>query len=361
MYEDLDKFEPVVKIAVIGIGGAGNNAVNRMIDDDIDSVEFYVANTDKQSLAMSKAPYKIILGKSLTNGLGAGGNPSVGKEAAEESEEEIRTILDGKDMLFIAAGMGGGTGTGGAPVIARIAKEMGILTIAVVTRPFSFEGNQKVCYSVQGIQELADIVDSIIIVSNDKLLLMNGNLSVSNAFEESDSVLARSVKTVTDMILTPYLMNLDFADVKNTLSSSGIALIGYGSGSGENKVDEAVENAINSPLLETGIVGARKALCGITLGPNVTLTDVHNTIAKINRMACKDLDLKFALSKNPALDDSIIVSIIASDFENAKEILNSSNKPSFDPLNKDINEYNDDTNKVEEEEEEDILPDFLKE
>lgn len=364
MYNELDKFEPVAKIVVIGVGGAGNNAVNRMIDENINSVEFYVANTDKQTLALSKAPNKIILGEKLTGGLGAGGDPEIGKKAATESADEIKSILEGKDMLFIAAGMGGGTGTGAAPVIAGIAKEMGILTVAVVTRPFTFEGTEKIEFSIYGINELSKVADSIIIESNDKLQLICGNMSVTKTFEESDSVLARCVKTVTDIILTPFLMNVDFADVKNVLKDSGIALIGYGIGTGANKCKEAVENAVNSPLLETGISGARRALCTISFGPQVIFNDVTETIALIKKCANQNVNLKFAINKNPALSDDIIVSIIASDYENAQEILNQNSKPMdiFNTIVKD--EKPKDEQEVAEEEEtvvtsDDVIPSFL--
>ena len=217
MNEDLDNFEPVVKIIVIGVGGAGNNAVNRMIDDNINNVDFYVANTDKQALSLSKAPKRLILGESVTNGLGAGGEPSIGKQAAEASEAEIRDIVKDANLVFIAAGMGGGTGTGAAPVIARYAKDSGALTIAIVTRPFSFEGSRKAQFSIDGLNALKENVDSLIVVSNDKLLINNGKASITDAFSEADKVLARSVKTVSDIILMPSLMNLDFADVRSIL------------------------------------------------------------------------------------------------------------------------------------------------
>jgi cell division protein FtsZ len=233
---DLDNFEPVARIVVIGVGGAGNNAVNRMIDDDIQNVEFYVANTDKQALATSKASHRLVLGESVTKGLGAGGDPSIGKEAAVQSTEDIRKIVKGADMVFIAAGMGKGTGTGAAPVVASIAKEEGALTIAIVTRPFTFEGKQRIANSVEGLSELKDAVDSIIIVSNDKLLMSSGNVPISQAFQESDRVLAQSVKTVADLILVPAQINLDFADVRSTLKGAGIALIGFGKGQGRTKL-----------------------------------------------------------------------------------------------------------------------------
>lgn len=358
--EELDNFEPVAKIVVIGIGGAGNNAVNRMIDENVNGVTFYVANTDKQALALSKTPNRIILGQDTTNGLGAGGDPKVGKKAAEESLPEIKEIIKDSNMVFIAAGMGGGTGTGAAPVIAKAAKDMGILTVAIVTRPFSFEGNAKTKIAIEGINELSNAVDSIIVVSNDRLIMYEGNNTVNNAFAIADSVLARSVKTVTDIIITPYLMNLDFSDVDKVLRDSKVALIGYGEGSGENKSVQAAESALSCPLLETGILGARRCLCGITYGPNVIFKEINNTISKINSMAGNQLDIKFALTCNPELDDDILVSIIASDFTNNEEILKGEINPRED-LNKQKEEIplKEEENSTTIEDEEDIIPNFL--
>ena len=314
----LDNFEPVAKIKVIGVGGAGNNAVNRMIDENINNVDFYVANTDNQALSLSKAPNRLILGEKLTNGLGAGGEPSVGKAAAEDSEEAIREIVRGTDLLFISAGMGGGTGTGAAPVIAKIAKEEGCLTIAVVTRPFTFEGNKKTRYSVDGLNSLKENVDSLIVVSNDKLLMSSGRLSVGNAFGEADKVLARSVKTVTDLILMPAFINLDFADVRNTLKDSGIALIGFGTGEGEKGYEDAALSALNNPLIEQSIQGARRAICHITCGPGVSLYNCQDCIDKIREQAGVNMDIKFGVSTNDELGDQILCSLIASDFETDK-------------------------------------------
>jgi len=311
---DLDTFEPVARIVVIGVGGAGNNAVNRMIDDDVQNLEFYVCNTDKQALASSKAPHRIVLGEEVTRGLGAGGDPERGREAAEASKETVEEIVKGADMVFIAAGMGKGTGTGAAPVIAQIAKEAGCLTVAIVTRPFSFEGQQRIHNSVQGLTALKKVVDSIIIVSNDKLLMSNGNTPIDQAFQESDKILAQSVSTVTDLILVPAMINLDFADVKSTLQNSGIALIGNGMGSGPNKAEEAAQNAINSPLLEASISGARRAICSVTCGVGVTLYDAQGCITRINEQAGGSVDIKFGVSINPNLDDQIILSVIATDF-----------------------------------------------
>ena len=288
---DLDNFEPVARIIVIGVGGAGNNAVNRMIDENISSVEFYVANTDKQALSTSKAPNRLVLGNDSYKGLGAGGDPTIGESAALQSEEDIRNIVRGADMVFIAAGMGGGTGTGASPVIARIAKEEGALTVAIVTRPFGFEGKKRISQSVEGLSKLKENVDAIIVVSNDKLLMMNGQNPISEAFSESDKVLAQSVKTVTDLILMPAVINLDFADVNSTLRNSGIALIGFGMGSGPNKAQEAATAAISSPLLEVSIQGAKSAIISVTCGMNVSLYEAQDCANQIVEAAGGNLDI----------------------------------------------------------------------
>lgn len=316
---DLESFEPVARIIVIGVGGAGSNAVNRMISDQITNVEFYVANTDKQALASSKAPgkNKIILGQSITNGLGAGGEPQVGRDAAESSEKEIREIIHGANMVFIAAGMGGGTGTGAAPVIGKIAKEEGALTVAIVTRPFTFEGDRKISYSVEGLNELKANVDSLIVVSNDQLLINYGKASLNDAFSEADIVLSRSVKVVIDLIMSYGIMNLDFADVKNTLKDSGLAIIGYGEGRGERKAEEAAQNALRNEIAEQGIKGARKAICRFITGINVSLYECHEALNYIKQEAGGNLDLKMGLTISPDVEpDEIILSIIASKFEN---------------------------------------------
>ena len=373
MYEDLDNYEAVARIVVIGVGGAGNNAVNRMIDDDISSVEFYVANTDLQALSTSKARNRVVLGAELTGGLGAGGEPSVGKAAAEASTEEIRNIVRGANMVFIAAGMGGGTGTGAAPIIAKIAKEEGALTVAIVTRPFTFEGKKRIANSVEGLNELKEAVDSIIIVSNDKLLMVSGTQPISEAFAESDRVLAQSVKTVTDLILMPAVINLDFADVKNTLKDAGIALIGFGMGAGPNKSLEAAQNAINSPLLEASINGARRAICAVTCGTQVSLYEAQETVDRIIEAAGNAIDIKFGVSINPQLTDQILVSVIASDFTEEFDftVVPKYEKPSFlqRPLNVQneapaIEEEVKSEEEVHEEDEgegvDDFLPSFLK-
>ena len=315
MTYDLDNFEPAAKIVVIGVGGAGNNAVNRMIDEEIANVEFFVANTDKQALASSKARNRIILGESLTGGLGAGGEPEMGEKAAEASVDQIKEIVKDANMVFIAAGMGGGTGTGAAPVIARIAKDAGALVIAIVTRPFSFEGKKRIANSIDGLNKLRSTVDSIIVVSNDKLLLMSGNSPIGEAFNESDKVLAQSVKTVVNLILIPAIINLDFADVRNTLKDAGVALIGYGIGSGPNRAKDADNSAINSPLLEASMSGARRAIVSITCGPQVNLFEAQETVNLLNSSSGNNIDIKFGIDINPNLSDDIFVSVIASNFE----------------------------------------------
>ena len=311
---DLDNFEPAARIVVIGVGGAGNNAINRMIDDNIANIEFWVANTDKQALATSKARNRLILGNNYTQGLGAGGDPAVGQEAAKQSVEEIRKIVKGANMVFIAAGMGGGTGTGASPVIAKVCKEEGALTVAIVTRPFTFEGKRRIANSVEGLNELKEEVDSIIIVSNDKLLMMSGNAPIGEAFRESDKVLSQSVKTVVDLILMPAVINLDFADVRNTLKTSGVCLIGFGMGQGAHKAEEAAQNAVSSPLLEASLNGARKAIVAVTCGPQVSLYEAQETVTRVIEIAGTNPDIKFGVSINDQLTDQILVSVIAADF-----------------------------------------------
>ena len=312
---DLDIFEPAAKIVVIGVGGAGNNAVNRMIDEEIQNVEFFVANTDKQALSTSKAPNRIILGESITGGLGAGGEPEIGERAAEASADDIKEIVTGANMVFIAAGMGGGTGTGAAPVVAKIAKDAGALVVAIVTRPFTFEGKKRVVNSIDGLNKLRKNVDSIIVVSNDKLLMTNGNAPISQAFSASDKVLAQSVKTVVDLILLPAVINLDFADVRNTLKDAGVSLIGFGMGTGNNRARDAANAALSSPLLEASITGARRAIVSVTCGLNVSLFDAQETVNLLIDASGHDIDVKFGVALNDQLDDTILVSIIASDFE----------------------------------------------
>lgn len=362
-----DNLEPAAKIVVIGVGGAGNNAVNRMIDEEITNVDFYVANTDIQALGTSKAPNRIILGEELTGGLGAGGDPKTGKEAAEASADKIREIVKDANMVFIAAGMGGGTGTGAAPVIANIAKHIegrDILVVAIVTRPFTFEGKTRIQNSIKGLNDLKAEVDSLIVVSNDKLLMNDSNASVGSAFSNADAILAQSVRTVVNLICLPAIINLDFADVKNTLWKSGVGLIGYGSGTGQNRARDAANQAINCPLIETGIAGARRAVVAITCGPQVSLFEAQECVNLLIEAAGGELDIKFGMSINDRLTDELFVSVIASDFENDIDFTAQTMvAPVKSPESQEIEERLTDTAQREVErnfEEDSIIPDFLK-
>ncbi len=363
----VDSSEPAAKIIVIGVGGAGNNAVNRMIAENMNHVEFFVANTDKQVLQTSQAKNRLILGEKTTHGLGAGGSPEVGKLAAEESKEEIAEIVKGANMVFIAAGMGGGTGTGAAPVIARIAREAKALTIAIVTRPFTFEGKGRIANSVKGLNELRDAVDAIIIVSNDKLLMSAGNQPIGQAFKQADDVLARSVKTVTDLILMPAVINLDFADVRNVLRNSGLALIGFGLGQGPNKAFEAAQSAVSSPLLESSLTGASKAIVAVTCGPLVSLYEAQETVDRIREIASTNLDIKFGVNINDQLTDQILVSVIAAqfpeeyDYTTVPSPLTKTTNPVMkpDPEQSILKPQDPLPKATSKEDEEDLLPEFL--
>jgi cell division protein FtsZ len=312
---NFDAFESYAKIVVIGVGGGGSNAVNQMIKDDIRSCEFWVVNTDAQALSTSQAEHKYVLGKDYTKGLGAGGNPEIGAQAATQSIEDIKEIVQGANMVFIAAGMGGGTGTGAAPIVAKAAKEAGALTIAIVTRPFGFEGNNRKVKAVEGLNKLKEVVDSIIVVSNDKLMMMNGNRSIADAFAESDHVLSQSVRTIVDLISLPGLINLDFNDVKTTLEGKGLALIGFGTGSGQNKAIDAATNAIASPLLEASIKGAHSMIVSITGGNGVTLDETQEAVCYITEAAGANVNIIFGVQQNPELNDNMLVSVIATEFD----------------------------------------------
>lgn len=314
MDENLD-FVKVAKIKVIGVGGGGNNAVNRMVTDGVKGVEFYVANTDAQVLKGITGVNKIFLGKDLTQGLGAGGNPEVGRKAAQESENEIREALSDANMVFVAAGMGGGTGTGGAPVIAKIARDLGALTVGVVTSPFTFEGPRRKKQSLAGLEELRKNVDSIIVVSNDRLLEVIGGRPMNEAFREADNILRQSVQTITDLIAIPALINLDFADVCSVMKDRGDALIGIGMADGENKAQEAAKRAVSSPLLDISIAGAKDAIVNITGGPSMSLFDANEAFATIQESVGEEVNTIMGVATNDQLDDQIIVTIIATGFE----------------------------------------------
>jgi len=318
MNEELD-FEQVAKIKVIGIGGGGNNAVNRMVEDGVRGVEFYVANTDVQVLRRSPVENKIVLGKDLTKGLGAGGNPEVGKKAALETEKDIRAALEGADMVFIAAGMGGGTGTGAAPVFAKVARELGALTVGVITKPFTFEGMKRKRQAIEGIDELRANVDSIIVVSNDRLLQLIGGRPMQEAFREADNVLRQGVQTITDLIAVPAFINLDFADISAVMKDRGNALIGIGMSSGDDKAKEAAKRAISSPLLEVSVAGAKDAIINVTGGPNISLYDANIALETISQEVGDDINTYLGIAINENLDDEIIVTVIATGFEDDKE------------------------------------------
>jgi cell division protein FtsZ len=303
-------------IKVVGIGGGGVNAVNRMIDAGLKGVEFIAINTDAQALLMSDADAKLDIGRELTRGLGAGSDPEVGRQAAEEHRDEIEEILKGADMVFITAGKGGGTGTGGAPVVAEIAKSIGALTIGVVTRPFSFEGRRRAVQAEQGIQRLKEKVDTLIVIPNDRLLTVsNEKTSMVNAFKMADEVLLQGVQGITDLITTPGLINTDFADVKMIMSNAGSALMGIGYGSGEGRSLQAARNAISSPLLEASIEGARGILLTIAGGSDLGLFEVNEAAEVIHGVAHPDANIIFGSIIDDEMGDEVRVTVIAAGFD----------------------------------------------
>ncbi len=312
---DLD-METFARIKVIGCGGGGSNAVNRMIAGGVKGVEFITVNTDAQALQLSSAEIKLQIGEKLTRGLGAGANPEIGKKAAEESREMIENALRGADMVFVTAGMGGGTGTGAAPVVAEIAKELGALTVGVVTRPFSFEGRKRAMQGELGIAALKEKVDTLIVIPNDRLLeIVDKNTPMLEAFREADNILRQGVQGISDLIAVPGLINLDFADVKTIMTERGSALMGIGVGSGENRAAEAARRAISSPLLETSIEGARGVLMNITGGSNLSLYEVNEAADIVSSAADPDVNMIFGAVINEDLKNEIIVTVIATGFE----------------------------------------------
>lgn len=307
-------------IKVIGVGGAGNNAVNRMIEEDVQGVEFIVANTDTQALASSKAETKIQLGPKLTKGLGAGSLPEVGLKAAEESEELIREALKGADLIFVTAGMGGGTGTGAAPVVARIAKELGALTVGVVTRPFSFEGPKRGRYAAEGVAQMKANVDTLVIISNNRLLeIVDKKTPMLEAFREADNVLRQGVQGISDLITAPGYVNLDFADVKTVMKDQGSALMGIGVASGENRTAEATKKAISSPLLEVSIDGAEQILLNITGGSDLTLFEAQDASDIVAAASTSEVNIIFGTSINESLGDEVIVTVIATGIDEERK------------------------------------------
>jgi len=316
MLEFEQGFNHLATLKVIGVGGGGNNAVNRMIDHGMNNVEFISINTDGQALNLSKAEAKIQIGEKLTRGLGAGANPDIGKKAAEESREQIEDAIQGADMVFVTAGMGGGTGTGAAPVVAKIAKEMGALTVGVVTRPFGFEGRKRQTQAAAGVESMKAAVDTLIVIPNDRLLdIVDKSTPMMEAFKEADNVLRQGVQGISDLIAVSGEVNLDFADVKTIMSNQGSALMGIGVSSGENRAVEAAKKAISSPLLETSIVGAQGVLMNITGGESLSLFEAQESADIVQDAADEDVNMIFGTVINPELQDEIVVTVIATGFE----------------------------------------------
>ena len=328
---DLD-MEQFAQIKVVGVGGGGNNAVNRMITAGLKGVEFISINTDKQALFLSKANTKIQIGDKITKGLGAGANPEVGEKAAEESREEIGQAIKGADMVFVTAGMGGGTGTGAAPIVAQIAKEMGILTVGVVTKPFTFEGRVRMQHAERGVANLKEVVDTLVTIPNDRLLqIAEKKTSIVEAFMIADDVLRQGVQGISDLIAVPGLVNLDFADVKTIMQNTGLAHMGIGRASGDSRAEEAAKMAIHSPLLETSIEGARGVLLNITGGPDLGIFEVNLAAELVQKSADPDANIIFGAVIDENLKDEIIITVIATGFDDGPSI----KKQIKNPLKKD--------------------------
>ena len=319
-FEHDDTYESGVNIKVIGVGGGGNNAVNRMISSSIKGVEFVGINTDRQALHHSDAATQLVIGEKLTRGFGAGANPQIGARAAEESIEEIKNILQDADMVFITAGMGGGTGTGAAPVVARVAHEMDILTVGIVTKPFAFEGKRRMDQAVAGIAELSQYVDSLVVIPNDRLKqVADTRITLENAFEIADGVLSRGTKSISELITVPGLINLDFADVSSVMKNAGYAHMGVGSASGKDKAEQAAQAAISSPLLESSIAGSRGILISITVSPDVGLEDVDVASSMIAAEAHPEANVIWGVNIDRELEDEMHITIIATGFASDKQ------------------------------------------
>ena len=332
-----EEFESGVNIKVVGVGGGGNNAVNRMITTNVRGVDFIAINTDKQALQHSTATHKIPIGDKITKGHGAGSNPDVGAKSAEESIEEIKTAIAGADMVFITTGMGGGTGTGAAPIVARVAKEMGMLTIGIVTKPFAFEGKKRKMQADAGIAELSKFVDSLVIIPNERLKQVSDKpITMINAFEIADDVLSHGVQSISELINVPGYINLDFADVTSVMQDAGFAHMGVGTASGKEKAELAAKAAISSPLLETSISGARGILGNITASPDISMEEIDTACTMIADEAHEDATVIWGVAFDPNMEDSMKVTIIATGFENENETesaknLNEKTKPATVP------------------------------
>lgn len=331
--QDAFNEKPVLK--VVGIGGGGGNAVNRMIENDVKGVDFIVINTDAQVLRLAKADTRLQIGKQLTKGLGAGADPEIGEKAALESEEEIREILRGSDMVFITAGMGGGTGTGAAPIVAKIAKELGALVVGIVTKPFSFEGRKRMQQAIKGLEKLKPYVDTLIVIPNDKLLLVTDKETpMLEAFREADNVLRRGVQGIAEIIAIPGLINVDFADVRNVMKNKGTALMGIGIASGPNRAVEAARKAIRSPLLEIDINGASDAIVFITSDVDIAMHEVVEVVTEIQNASSSEIDIVYGTGFNIDLQGELIVTVIATGFDSkmdTDEIINAG-FPTYKPI-----------------------------
>ena len=315
-YTEQDNEDDLVRIKVIGVGGAGNNAVNRMIDEGIRNVQFIAINTEEQALAQNKATTVMHIGKGTTKGLGAGANPVLGEMAAREDEENIKKTLANTDMVFVTCGMGGGTGTGAAPIIAEIAQELGALTVGIVTKPFSFEGRKRTEHALAGLEALKEHVDTLIVIPNDRLRdIIDKSTPMLDAFKEVDNVLHRGVQSISDLIAVTGVINLDFADVKTVMEKSGTAIIGIGCAAGENRAIEAAKQAVSNSLLEETIDGARNAIVNVTGGNNLTLFEIEDAVETVREAANNDVNIIFGAIKNENLQDEVIVTVIATGFD----------------------------------------------
>lgn len=342
MYElEMDQ---IAKIKVIGVGGGGCNAVNRMIESGVKGVDYIVANTDLQVLNVSKADTRLQIGQSITEGLGAGANPEIGREAALESKKEIEDALTGADMVFVTCGLGGGTGTGAAPIVAEIAQDLGALTVGIVTKPFKFEGRKRMEQAEVGLEELRKHVDTLIVIPNDRIRdIIDKTTPMLDAFKEVDNVLRRGVQSISDLIAVSGLVNLDFADVKAVMQKRGNAIIGIGIGVGENRAIEAAKEAVSSPLLETTIDGATDAIINITGGNNLTLFEAEDAAEVVRSSANTDINTIFGAVINENLNDEVIVTVIATGFDDDKEDDDTSYEtPSYRSRSLDIDEDDDD-------------------
>jgi cell division protein FtsZ len=318
--EENQEIDFSIKIKVIGVGGGGNNAVNRMIESGVKNVEFIAINSDKVALQKSKAPVRVAIGEKLTKGQGAGGNPEVGCRAAEENSEDIAACLKGADMVFITAGMGGGTGTGAAPVIAKLAREMGILTVAVVTKPFAFEQKRRMTHAEAGIVKLSENVDSLLVIPNERLKQLSQNkITFLNAFAEADNVLRHGVQSISDLINIPGIVNLDFADVSSVMRDAGYAHMGVGMATGRDKAEIAARMAVTSPLLETSISGATGILINITASPDISLDEVETASAMISNEAHPDANIIWGAAFDNTLEDTIKITVIATGFKSEEK------------------------------------------